>query len=110
MGRTMLGTHRVEQVAAVDAEVVEAMRIEVEKAFEGEPLASLGLRADEQRGDETDRIEGRSGGRRPLARKHERHESSPMFHDAWQRAPGGGGNGRLPMTAIYAQDSYSSNK
>src|SRR6185312_5133548 len=86
---------RVEQVAAVDAEIVEAMLVEVEQGFEGNALHALGAEFSEDSHHPAGRVEGRGGGSRPLARKHERH--GLLHHFALSRREGTGGGAAMSL-------------
>ena len=74
-GAAGLGMHGVEQIATVDAEIVELVRIEGQEIIERLPLSSHGTGFAVPSGDHTERIQCDGGDRRPLAREQKRHFS-----------------------------------
>jgi hypothetical protein len=55
-GRALFGAHGVEQVAAIDAEIVEPMRLKLEQALERDALGALRAGFGEESCHETDEV------------------------------------------------------
>ena len=105
-----VGVKRVEQVRALDAEVAQAVRIELEKAFEGHALVPLGAQLGKPMCDQPEGIERQRGGSRPLARKHERHETSPFSKGRHRELAAVATIVDCRCGPSKALDTYSSNK